>query len=598
LKNNNSHLIARTIASMHKGFWQTRVREEEKMIKILKKRVYIPTKMSFRRPGKVSYFIYMEKEKIEFYFIIPQPIYSVIKEKINGVWSSITVEVVDNLPTFSEKASKYALVYEKEDGLSLTTNRTDNDLLNASLNVVELLEEGDKVGVIHYPNLTKSFNFSYKATINKVKDNKPTERKKTGGPYLFKMALAFVDGFFKALTEAIAGKSVVQDEGLFEGLIERLNGGNKISESTVKKGKGQMVETQILVMSESKSNINERANATALAQSFDVISGDNRLLKVKHTKKVDYTKTRFPGVKTNKMWDEEVQSMISVPGRELLEKFSFMDQVKTTETLLPVELQTGTMCIGLSTFRGVSHPAYLSTDEQYKKLLLCLIGPTRAGKTNLLSHLSMDAIENDECVVMLDFVDRCQASESVRKNFSKDKILRIKFDDPDNIEGLGYNEASQFQDNRPFFQYDNCKQQTTNTLALINSINDSNSANDTRLSPRMGRYLESACNVVYASGGGITDVFDVLQDHIVRHTFIKRVPSQLKEFIDKYCEYLYEIDNIDSKTGVIDGTKFNKIDGILDRLSIMNRNTYMELMLQRAENNVNLVEEFQNNSLS
>lgn len=601
LKNNNSHLIARTIASMYKGFWQSRNVEEEKLFRLWKSKKIrsIPTKLSFKRPGKVGYFIYMEKEKIEFYFIIPQPFYSVIKEKINGVWSGITVEVVDKIPTFSEAALKYAMVYEKEDGLSLTTNRTDNDLLNASLNVVELLEEGDKAGILYnfIPMSQNGFKFSYKSTINKVKDNLPTERKKTGFPYLFKMMLSIIDTIINDLSEALAGKRVTQDEGMFAALIERLNGGNKITESTVKKIKGQLVETQILVLSESKSHINERSNATALAQSFDVLSGDNRLIKEKYNKIIDYTKTRYPGMKTNKMWDEEVQSMISVPGRELLEKFSFMDQVKTTETLLPLELQTGTKCIGTTTYRGHSQKAYLTEDEQYKKLLLCLIGPTRAGKTNFLSHLSMDAIENDECVFMLDFVDTCQASESVRKNFSKDQTLVIRFNDPNKLEGLGYNEANQFT-GTPFEKYKDCKSQMTNTIALINSINDSNTANDSRLSPRMGRFLEAACLIVYASGGAIKEVIEVMTEHNTRFNYISKTPKELDVYLNKYVEILRELDQYDSKTGELVGTKTNLIIGVLDRLSILNRNTYMELMLQQGvENNVDLVEEFQKNQL-
>ncbi len=598
LKNNSTHLIARTIAGMYKHFLNTRQIDEYKVLSLKKWKKVIPTKMSFRRPGKVSYFIYMESEKIEFYFIIPQPIYSVIKEKISGVWPGITIEEVHEIPTFTENAYKYSMVYEKEDGLSLNTNRTDNDLLNASLNVVELLEEGDRAAILYnfIPMSQKGFKYAYNSTIQKVKDNQPTERKKTGKSYIFKFTISLIDSLVKSVSEAIAGKSVIQEEGVFEKIIERLNGGNKITESTVKKIKGQLLETQILVMSDSKNPINVRSNANALAQSFDVISGDNRLIKEKHNGKVAYMKTRIPGVKTNKMWDEEVQSLISVPGRELLEKFSFMEQIKTQETQIPKELQKGVMCLGDNTYRGFTQKAYLSSDEQYKKLLLCLIGPTRAGKTNLLSHLSMDAIENDECVLMLDFIDTCQASESVRKNFSKDKTLVIRFNDPDNLEGLGYNEASLFTGTKPFDIYDNCKQQTTNTIALINSINDSNTANDSRLSPRMGRYLEAACLVVYASRGAIKDVFEVLTDHNIRHDYIKKSPIDLDVYLHKYIEVLKELDHFDK--GVLIGTKVNLVIGILDRLAILNRNTYMELMLQQdVKNNVNLVEEFQKNQL-
>jgi hypothetical protein len=68
----------------------------------------------------------------------------------------------------------------------------------------------------------------------------------------------------------------------------------------------------------------------------------------------------------------------------------------------------------------------------------------------------------------------------------------------------------------PFSQYDNAKKQTTQLQTLINSINTA----DTPLSPKMERYLQSASLVVFISNGSIRDVFQVLQNHTVRHDFI------------------------------------------------------------------------------
>lgn len=600
IRNNETHLIARTVSNMYKNFWASLI-QDKKVVRLLKKHeVTFPTKVTWNRQGKIGYYIYMEKEKIEFYFIIPTMVYNVIKERISGVWPTITREVVKELPSFSDDAYKLQMIYEKEDGLSLNTNRSDNKLLNATLNVVELLEEKDKVGIFYnfIPVSQNGFKFSYQSTIDKVKNNQPTERQKLSSKYLFKMTIGLIDSLINLVSESFAGKSVKKEENIIEAIIDRLNGGKQLSESTIKKINGQIIESQIVVMSESQNRewLKERSYATAVAQSFDVVSGDNRLIPKKFNGKFDFMKKRFSGIQVNKIWDEEAQSFISLPGRELLERFPFIGKIETQETPLDEDLQTGVFCIGETTFRGKTQKAYLTEDEEYRKLVLVLIGPTRSGKTNFISHLCMDGIENGECVFMLDFIDTCQASGSVRKNFPKEKTLVIKFDDPMKIEGLGYNESNQEGlDENPFMHYDRLKQQTTNTIALVNSINDS-SSNDSNLSPRMGRYLECACLIVYASFGGIKDVFEVLTNHVTRNNFINNVPKKLIPYLDSYIEELRELDHY--VKGELEGTKTTLVIGILDRLSMLNRNTYMELMLKKGtENNVNLVEEFQKNQL-
>lgn len=595
IKNTQTHLIARTIANMYKTLWQTLNREDERIFNVGKRQYAIGTRYSVKRQGKISYYVYMERERIEFYFIIPQHYYGVMKERITGVWNGVTAEVVEELPQFNDDAFKYSMVYEKEDGLSLATDRKNNDLLNASLNVVDLLEDGDKAAVLFnfVPISQESFKYSYKATVDKVKNGMPTERKKTGIKYLLKIGVALIDSLIRDITESFAGKpEKKRDEHPLEGILDRMNGGRRISESTEKKIRGQLLDTQIVVFSENKKRINviERSYATSIAQSFDVVSGDNRLVKRAFSGKVDYNATRIKGAESMRVWDEEAQHFIALPGRELLEKYPHISRAQPQETRLPKDLQNGVMCLGEVSYRGVKERAYLTEHEQFRKLMLLLLGPSRSGKTNLISHLCMDVVENDECVIMLDFIDRCQASGDVIRNFPEDKVLRIRFNDPLKIEGLGYNEVGVSSD--PFTQYDNAKRQMTNTLALVNAVNDGRGT-DTRLSPKMGRYLEGACLVVYASGGGVTDVFDTLVDHETRDSFIRRVPSELHTYLSKYIATLRKLDKHD-KDGEIVGNRDSEIDGITDRLSILNRNTYMEMMLQNGiENNVNLVEEFQ-----
>lgn len=596
IRNQSTHLISKTISGMYRSIFQNLKVINSKQLKLFRKELFIPTKFEYSLIGKISFFIYMEKEKIEFYFIFPDYIKKVFEEKLSAVWNHVTIEYIEEreLPQFSDTASKYQLEYVKEDGLSIHTNRTNNDLLSASLNVVEILEKGDKAGIIYnfIPTSQNQFKHNYKRTMEKVKKGIPTDRNKTGFVYIFKMAIALIDGIIKDVTEVLAGKDEKKSEdNIFDALLDKLNGGKRISESTERKGRGQILESQILVISESKTKVREISYATSIADAFEVIAADNKFTKKSYKKKFNITDTRFPGASINKVYDEEVQNFIALPGRELIERYPFMDKIETQETQLPKDLQSGSMCIGEVTYRGHTQKAYLSDDDQFKKLMLLLIGPTRAGKSKLMANLSKDAIDNGECVILFDFIKKCELSDEIAACFTKDKVLEIRCDDFEGLQGLGYNEVGYSTD--PFKQYENAKRQTSNTLTLINSINDNGESS--RLTPKMERYLESACLVVYISNGSLKDVFAVLLNHNTRHDYINRVPEKQKEFLSEYIESLYELDE-KNKDGEIIGTKIQA--GIIDRLNALKRNTYMELMLKKnTDHNINLVEEMQKNQL-
>lgn len=596
IRNNGTHKVSRAISGLYRNVFENIKREEEKLIKVFGKEFNFPTKISIQNSAKISYFVYIEKSKIEFYFIVPNTQLLFIKEKISDVWSNVTIEQVETLPRFNDVASKYQVCFKKEDGLSLAIDRRNNDLLNSNLNVVEMLEEGDKLGLFYnfIPSAQRSWRFQHKETIDKVKKGKPVERDKIGWSYLLKWGISSFDSLFNSIFDVVAGdkkKSILQEDGALLGLLAALNGGNKTSVASIKKGQSIVLPTQIAVISESRNKVREKNLARSLAQSFDTISEDNELIYKPMKRAFRYTDYSI-GTERNIMGDEEVQNFISIAGRDILEKYNFIEHVETNETQVPEDLQKGVLCIGENTYRGFKQKAYISNDSEYRNLLLLLIAPTRAGKTNLMSNLSIDAIESGECVIIFDFIENCELSDSVAALFPKSKRLDIRCDNVLNIQGMGYNEA--ILSNDPFEQYDSAKKQTSNLLALVNSIHSS----EGHLTPRMERYLESASLIVFVSGGSIKDVFAVLQSFKQRLEFLKKVPSKLYEYLDEYMDNLDELNEYDKTTGQICGTKSASITFIIDRLNTLKRNAYMERMLKKdTKNNFNLVDEMQKNQL-
>lgn len=598
IRNNSTHKLARAIAGLYKNVLENIEKTEEKMFKVFGREIFIPSKINIHTSFKVSYFVYIEHKKIEFYLIVPQNQLMFIKEKVTDVWSNLTIDKVTTIPSFSDKSTKYQILYKNEDGMSLAVDRRDNDLLHSNLNVVEMLKEGDKLGIFYnfIPSSQHGWRYKHKATVDKHKSGRPTERNKTGWRYIFKWGISIIDGLINTVTSALvsADSSIKSDDGngVLTGLIEALNGDKKakLSTGTMKKGNASILSTQILVIGESIDSLRERNTVKSLAQSFDTICEDNELVYKPFRKQLNFLDYSTGSEKIN-IGDEEAQNFLALAGRDVLERYNFIEKVETLETEVPEDLQSGAMSIGENIYRGKKQLAYLSNDKEFRNLLTLLIGPTRAGKSNLIANLCVDAIENGECVVVFDFIENCELSDEIARCFPKDKVLEIRCDNLNTLQGLGYNEVGLSND--PFKQYENAKRQTSNLLTLINSIN----TDDSRLSPKMERYLESASLVVFISNGSIRDVFSVLLNHIARDKFITSVPRNQYEYLDEYINSLRELDDY-NKQDKIDGTKTNLIVGIIDRLNVLKRNTYTELMLKKdTKNNINLVDEMQKNQL-
>ncbi|CAM3527028.1 hypothetical protein PALU110988_27445 [Paenibacillus lupini] len=605
VRNQGTYKIARAIAALHKTALANIKIEEHKLVKAFGREFVLGTRYRYTMPAKVGYYIYMEQRKVEFFFIVPRQHLAFLREKLSDVWGQVTIEEVAELPGFSSTATRYELVYEKEDAMSVATDRRNNDLLTSNLNAVELLEEGDKLAIMYnfIPTSQLSWRHLYKATIDKVNRRLPVDRNKMGTWYLFRYLIAAGNAVFKEIAESLSEKKGAAAGGDYmDTLLDRLNGGRKISESTTKKAASTIIDTQIVVMAESPDKLRERNAARSLAQSFDTVSEDNRLLYKPYRRQFLFTDRYLPGAEKNKVGDLEAQNFLELPGRGVLERYDFIDKVETQETQVPDDLKQGVMSIGTNKYRGNDQAAYLSTDKEYKNLMLAIIGPTRAGKSTLIGNLSRDAINAGESVFIFDFVKNCELSTEVSELFPKDKTLVIDCADPRKIQGLGFNEVPHTPD--PFFQYDNAKKQTTQLMVLINSIN----ADDTRLTAKMERYLTSAALVVFITGGSIKDVFNVLQNHRARHSFLEKVPKVHFENLEEYMNNLEELDeykDVKTKVGketivesVLCGTKDHLITGVIDRLNKLKANTWMEQMLKKSTaGNIDLVQEIQKNQL-
>lgn len=556
-------------------------------------------KIKYKATPKMGYMVYIEKGKVEFYFIVPKLYVSLFKEKISETWPKITIQQVDSIPVFNE-GTGYYLTYAREDALSLAVDKRTNELLSSTLNVLEVIEDGDRLGIFY--NFLPMSQFQWRAehdtTIEKLRQGKPVDRDKLSTKYVIKtvlLSLLEIASFLSGIMADLFGNKETAISDTIKINFTDLDK-QHWSNATSRKKERLVLDTQIAVLSQSKDKEREINNAVAVCEGFKSISEDNELVarpfKIRDT--INFENTRISRIESIKVSVDECQNFLALPGRELLEQHGCIEKIDTIESEVPEELRTGTMCIGNNTCKGKVTKAYLTSDREYKNLTLCIIGPNRAGKSTLIGNLSKDGLDHGECDIIFDFCGNCELSNEVSAKFSN--VLNIDCSDFDTMQGLGYNEVRQGKD--AFEQYRNAKTQTSQLLTLINSI----VGNDADLRARMERYLESAANIVFMQNGAIRDVFTVLQDYKLRLAYIQSIPKEQEENLAEYRMALEELDEWSKATkdnpSELVGSKISFVQGILNRVNKLKQNTYLELMLKKdCTNNIDLVEEIQKSQL-
>jgi hypothetical protein len=570
IRNYNSDQILKLIGSLYRSFSQ--------QIKI------INNKLFFECTAKVSFYTYMEKNNVMFYFIVPEAHYTLFKDKIIDTWSNkITITIVPQIPMFNQDCTKYYLTYKKEDAMSLITDKRNNTLLTSELSTLYVMEDGDKAGVFFnfIPTCQTGWKKKYEDTINKINDGMPINKKKVSLAYVGMVALELTIRTLGIILESISfGTEKKKHE------VDII-----YTDDTRNKKHSTIIDTQIICFSESKDKLREYNTGFSLCQSFQCLSGDNELVSHKiHSKSINLLDTKIKNADTIKIQPREGQNFISLPGLELLEEHKIIDHLDVAETEIHKELQSGVICLGNNTYKDKVVKAYLPTGKNERNLTLVIIGPTRSGKSTLISNISNDARTGGECTILFDFCGNCELSDSVNKDIKN--VLNIDCSNLDNLQGMGYNEVNQKEVN-PSKKYENSKIQATQLLTLIDAVND----DDRDLKAKMNKYLTASALVVFTSNGSIKDVFTVLQNHKLRNEYILSIPKTQYINLEEYIDTLHELD--ETKNGEIIGTKYNTaIGGIMDRLGKLKQNTYMELMLKKDCNkNINLIDEIQKNQI-
>ncbi|MBY6877965.1 hypothetical protein [Clostridium botulinum] len=595
-RNYDTELIAKTIANMYRMPYQ-------RIMKEVKNKGF---KVVYKLPAKVLFQISITKEDCTFYMVVPKLYKNLFIEKCTETWKRITVKEVDTIPMDEKefnKSLKYQLYYEKEDALSLKVNKKTNDPLNNILNVIDIMEEEDKIDVLYnfIPVNQSKWKGNYKETMKKIQAGFPIDKEKLDFMVILKYigiaAIKFIDFLFDVFNDVVGDGTPRTHTEVAITAIDKLS---NLSTITRRKENAVVLDTQLLVSSVSEDKSRQQNNAFAVLESYKNIGQDNSLQykKIKNKIKINPTDYEFKGIDKNRMSTLECNNLIQIAGRELLQRFKINTKIDVLEHPIPEELQSGYVYLGTSSYKGKEYKAYMRGEYNFGNLALLLLSPQGGGKTTFIANMCKNANDKKESVMVLDYIKNCELSNTVKKVVNKDDVIDLDLSKKKCFQGLGFNEVKcEGKDEFEMFKMSNMKAEQT--MSFIDAIN----TDGLPLTSKMRRYLSAAANLVYIHDDtSIGDVIKCLQDFRKRNyyiSYIDKLSEDGKNYFYDMITTLKELDEIkeekDKKTKEvirreIVGTKESKIDGILDRVNLIQENIYLKYMFNmKCDNNVDFI---------
>lgn len=557
IRNNRTYSILDLVNKMYLNI--------NKLIKIEDNKLIIRTQL------KASYYIHITKEKINFYFIVPKLFYSKFRVKFKEIWKSVEIKEVNSIPIIT--GSQYQLIYKNKDFLSTSTDMRNNDLLSANLSAVELLQDGEEAGILYnfLPTSEKQCNY-FKSTCQKfIREYKNTNVKYTSNAIsnLIIKILSYSIDFINSTLNFLFDVKQVDKQINF----------NKLSNNTNKKATSDICKTQIILSSKAKTTNREKSIIDTLSNSYSVIEDDNKFIckKIKHS------------IRNLNTSVYECGNFLALPGDDIIQQFPQINHNKVYNKDFPKCLSNGDILIG-NTTKNI--PVYYSTDTEISRLGRVLMGGMGCGKTYYMQNLAKSIIKKGNGLVVLDIIRDCSLAESIKQITPRDRLIEIDCSNPDQLQGFCYNELI-CNSNDKYRKLAKCMEKGTQLHILLNTINA-----DTKLTPRMLRYFYAACTVVFYKdfNASFKEIIDILLYPNIRKNLLETLSENEKKLLSDEIKDLCDLDKV-NKNGIIENYD-SKIDGIIDRISVLKTNLYTKLAYNTpGNNNIDFVKALDNNKV-
>ena len=572
IRNYNTDTITKTIAHTYKSL-NKRVRIEQK-------------KLFFETNFKIGYVIDISSSNADFYFVVPKSFSNLLMEKAKEIWSTATIELMDTpIKEFSKTALRYELSYEKEDALSLNIDKKSNEPLNSILGSMNILKDDDRVTVCYnfIPTSQDRWKIRYDDTVERFKKGKPVDKNIVTAPSILKLSLGLVlnilDSVLEVFCDFLGADKYKEEDSLYNAVMKIFQKNEELSPLTKQKREQNIIQTQIAIVSESSDKVRKTENAISVCQSFGSLDGDNRLIYHRTKSKFKLTDYDF-AIKNSYTSTVEASSFVQIPARTLLEEYN-INHISIEETSLPPLLQQGYIQLGFTTYRGTKTMAYLEDDREIGSLPLVILGRQGGGKTTYLCNYASYVVKRGESIVHIDYIKNCEASKSIESALGSNNVIVLDFSKEDGLQSFAYNELRFTNDMSWFEKQELANKKSQLVLELVNSIN----VNGDPLSPKMEKFLMAASDIVNLDDKAtLKDIMKCLQNYRFRDKVIKSIPEEIKGALEDEIFALRELDDVNKEGNVI-GTRDSKIEGILDRLTLLKRDFYLKQMFNKSPQN-------------
>lgn len=586
IRNYNSSDIAKMVAGMYKSI--------AKSIKRIEKKFVIETSV------KCSYVIDITKQDVSFYFVVPRQYKIIAKEKISSVWPQATIEESEVPSIKGDNTITYKLGYKNLDAFSLKVDKKSNGTLNNVLNVLDIMETDDRVSICYnfVPCSQYSWRAECKTAHEKYRDNNPIQ-KEFGSVHIVmgvvNAVITVVESILEGLGSDIAKGSPFEQMKFFLSARRK-----EVSELSMKKANGSMIQTQIAVVSSSNDIDRANNNAVSVCQGFRSLDADNELIyhRSKPIQLLDY---KFKNVEALKTSTDECQNFLQVPGRELLE----MHKIKHSnilETKVPEELLNGYIKMGKSTYKGNTVQTYFSSDTEIANLPFIMLGPMGAGKTFEEVQQAKDVIKANEGLVVIDYIKNCEVADSIAAITPKERLVVLDLSKEEGLQSFAYNEYK-LQGNTVFERIESANLHQQQVTALIDAVYVGDP-----LSGQMRKFFTSAADIVLINDNmSLKDVVQCLENHEIRNKFIESIPNEYICYLEDQVSTIKQLDDfketkikdkdtegkeITKVVRTVEGTKYNKIEHIMDRVNSLREDLRMRMMFNKpCSENIDFADE-------
>lgn len=569
--------------------------------------------------NKLGFYIYISKENISFYSIVPNFFVPEFKTACENAWKGINIESVDSIPgNFTDNYTMTSMSTKKSDALSIRVNKTDNFLLTSLLSVVDILQNDEEVGV--YYNFIpisssdrKNYKANFKEDIDKLKKNYSLDKEKSAAS-LFKNILT---GGIDYISE------ILEDVGKEFGFNMQIDGIDtkdmfevEISKSTKDKPNMQIVENQIIILSKSTSRAREKTINEFVADNFDRVKDNNEFVlkhinvktkkrmgrnKVMETKPFNFKEAKYD-VPVNVLSDGECQNLISLPGKTLMDTYKMIDNIPYTQSIVPDYAKRGYLPVGFNNNKGKLDTVYFSNEnKEIATTGTYMIGPMGSGKSTFIKWYVCHAIKGGDLVVLFDYIGNNELTRTLSCIPDKYKhIINVGDISSDKAQAIFYNELdvnrlrpSDYKNINDYYEdYLNMLSiHMEQIIKLIKGINGEGTG--ASLSRRMSKIIRGACILTLTNKNTVfMDIYRCITNHKVRHEFLENVPDfVLAEYEDEIDEMLMTIDDVaicrdmngkaikDDDGNVVTevvGTLENPITFLLDRFAIFKENRQLK----------------------